>query len=103
MQSQYLHAGGYCMAENRPPLNYVVRDATVADVAALDRCYDRANHAKRIAAADGKACRYVVVEVDGEVVGFGRLWLANPPGPPKEANSPYVPRICNLNVRGDMR
>ena len=77
-----------------------VRDAVLADVPALDRCYGQASHAERIRTADGKNRRYLVVEVAGEVVGFGRLFLEQPPDAHR---FPYAPRICNLNVRPDMR
>ena len=77
----------------------VVRDATLADVPGLERCLDRANHRKRVQAADGRSSRYLVVEVDRQVVAFARLVLA-PPG--DRPALPYLPKIVNLNVRPDM-
>jgi GNAT superfamily N-acetyltransferase len=82
------------------PPGHVVRDATMADIRALESCYRQASHAERIRAADGRTLRYFVVEVDREVVGFGRLVLAEPLHQRKVG---YLPRIVNLNVRQDMR
>ena len=79
---------------------HMVRDATAADVAALKRCYRPADHAERIRTADGRARRYLVVETDGQVAGFGRLVLAETPDLPMVG---LVPRIVNLNVRPDLR
>jgi GNAT superfamily N-acetyltransferase len=83
--------------EGRAP---VVRDATPADVPALTACYAPARHAERIRAADGRTVRYLVVEVAGEVVGFGRLVLVQPA---HGRLMRYLPVIMNLNVRADMR
>jgi ribosomal protein S18 acetylase RimI-like enzyme len=78
----------------------VVRDATMADLAALERCLPRADHAERIRTADGRARRYLVAESGGEVAGFARLFLT---GSRSEPDALPFPRMANLNVRPDMR
>ena len=78
----------------------IVRDATLADVPGLERCYDQAAHRDRILTADGKTLRYLVVEFNREIVGFGRLATARSPAMP---SAEYFPRMSNLNVREDMR
>jgi GNAT superfamily N-acetyltransferase len=90
------------MNEARPtPLPApVIRDASMADLEALERCYRRADHAERIRTADGRTRRYLVVELEGEVVGFGRVMLA---ASPSDRAALCFPRIANLNVRPDMR
>ncbi len=78
----------------------IVRDATPADVPGLQACYDQARHAERVARADGKACRYLVAEFGGQIVGFGSLVYEQ-----SASRRPirYLPWIANLNVREDMQ
>ena len=83
-----------------PACPAVVRDATPADVPALERCYGKADHRDRVRTADGKNLRYLVAEVDGQVVGFGRLALV---WHPAVSGAAFFPRMSNLNVREDMR
>ncbi len=78
----------------------LIRDAAMADLAALELCYPGVDHAGRIRGADGLAVRYLVIESGGEVTGFGRLFLAAPLS--GGAGLP-PPRVSNLNVRPDLR
>ena len=99
---------GPARATRRPVLRLghtlprVIRDATVADLALLEelRYGGTALHADRLRDAGGRDTRYLVVEWDEEVVGFGSLVLRAPPTwPPLR----YVPQMLDLFVRSDLR
>lgn len=75
----------------------IVRDAAESDLSALREIVPNANHLQRI--GTGPQARYLVVELAGRVVGFGRVVLERLPNRPHMP----VPWICNLNVHPDFR
>jgi len=79
----------------------VVRDAKVEDLPALAALKKtEALHRDRMHQADGKVLRYLVVEREGEVVGFGFLVLRQPPS--WDAMK-HLPQMLDLFVKPELR
>ncbi len=82
-------------------MQLVVRDATLADIPALRLIKGtEALHRDRIAQADGTTWRYLVAEVEGEVVALGCLLFAQPALWPTVTQ---YPRMIDLCVRANLR
>lgn len=79
----------------------LVRDATSEDASALASIKQNETlHLDRIRDADGDALRYLVVEIDGQAVGFGCLVLGRPQNWPEMK---HLPQMIDLRIREDLR
>ena len=78
-----------------------VRDITADDIPAVAAVqYNPGLHRDRVIEAATGSLRYLLAELDGEVVGFGMLIWSNPQGWPPVGP---VPQMVDLFVRDDIR
>jgi ribosomal protein S18 acetylase RimI-like enzyme len=78
-----------------------IRDAAAEDLPALAALkYGPVMHRDRLRDADGLQLRYLVVELGGEVAGFGLLVLGQPRNWPAMK---HLPQMIDLFVREDLR
>jgi GNAT superfamily N-acetyltransferase len=84
----------------------LVRDARPADLEGLAAvCYgdQPAIHADRLRAAALGHLRFLVAELDGDIVGFGLLVFSRPETWPGAGTSDGLPAILDLHVAESMR
>ena len=81
--------------------NVIIRDAREEDVPTLGAFKEGETfHRDRLRDADGAALRYLVAEIDGQVVAHGLLALKQPATWPKMK---HLPQMIDLFVRPDLR
>jgi GNAT superfamily N-acetyltransferase len=91
-------------AVTQPDSPYTIRQATEADLPALAAIKPPvALHRDRLRDADGTGMRYLVVETEGEVIGFGLLVFERPATWPDADDTTRLPDLVDLHIRQDRR